>query len=156
MAASASARFTEANIGNRLAVVLDNQIVSVATIQSKIEDQGRITGLGSEQEASIWRWYLRSGSLPAGIEYLEERTVGPVARRRFDPRGHRGRHRRTGRGGRRDAGLLQAERHQRGAGADSEHGHPDGGALVLRRGADAARHRRRHSDHRYGGRFATC
>jgi preprotein translocase subunit SecD len=43
--------FTGANIGNRLAVVLDNNIVSVATIQAKINDSGRITGLGSEEEA---------------------------------------------------------------------------------------------------------
>jgi preprotein translocase subunit SecD len=70
-------RYTEANIGNRLAVVLDNQIVSVATIQSKIEDSGRITGLGSEEEAVDLSRYLKSGSLPAGVRYNEERTVGP-------------------------------------------------------------------------------
>jgi protein-export membrane protein SecD len=70
-------RYTEANIGNRLAVVLDNEIVSVATIQSKIEDSGRITGLGSEQEAEDLSRYLRSGSLPAGVKYMEERSVGP-------------------------------------------------------------------------------
>src|SRR6202023_562358 len=44
--------YTGANVGNRLAVVLDDQIISVATIQSRIEDSGRITNLGSEQEAS--------------------------------------------------------------------------------------------------------
>jgi preprotein translocase subunit SecD len=70
-------RFTEANIGNRLAVVLDNQARSVATIQSKISDQGRITNLGNEQEASDLALVLRSGSLPASIVYLEERSVGP-------------------------------------------------------------------------------
>lgn len=70
-------RFTEANIGNRLAVVLDKQIRSVATIQSRIEDSGRITGQASEMEASDLSLVLRSGSLPAGIVYLEERTVGP-------------------------------------------------------------------------------
>ena len=70
-------RFTEANIGNRLAVVLDNNIVSVATIQSKIDDSGRITGLGSEEESVDLARYLRSGSLPAGVVYLEERSVGP-------------------------------------------------------------------------------
>src|SRR6266567_1969065 len=70
-------RYTEANIGNRLAVVLDNQTISVATIQSKIEDSGRITNLGSEQEASNLAQFLRSGSLPAGIVYREERSVGP-------------------------------------------------------------------------------
>ncbi len=70
-------RFTEANIGNKLAVILDNQIRSVATIQNKIEDSGRITGQGSEQESSDLALVLRAGSLPAGIIYLEERTVGP-------------------------------------------------------------------------------
>jgi preprotein translocase subunit SecD len=70
-------RYTESNIGNRLAVVLDNQIVSVATIQSKIEDSGRITGLGGEEEAVDLSRYLRSGSLPAGVKYAEERSVGP-------------------------------------------------------------------------------
>jgi preprotein translocase subunit SecD len=70
-------RFTEANIGNRLAVVLDNQIRSVATIQSRISDSGRITNVGSEQEASDLALVLRSGSLPASIVYLEERSVGP-------------------------------------------------------------------------------
>lgn len=70
-------RFTEANIGNRLAVILDNQIRSVATIQARIEDSGRITGLSNEQEASDLALVLRAGSLPAGIVYLEERTVGP-------------------------------------------------------------------------------
>jgi preprotein translocase subunit SecD len=70
-------RFTEANIGNRLAVILDNQIRSVATIQARIEDSGRITGLGGEQEATNLSLVLRSGSLPAGILFLEERTVGP-------------------------------------------------------------------------------
>ncbi len=68
--------FTEANIGNKLAVVLDNQIRSVATIQSRISDQGRITNVGTEQEASDLALVLRSGSLPASIVYLEERSVG--------------------------------------------------------------------------------
>jgi preprotein translocase subunit SecD len=70
-------RYTESNIGNRLAVVLDNQAVSVATIQSRIEDSGRITGLGSMEEAEDLSRYLRSGSLPAGVQYLEERSIGP-------------------------------------------------------------------------------
>jgi preprotein translocase subunit SecD len=70
-------RYTESNIGNRLAVVLDNQIISVATIQSKIEDSGRITNLGSDQEASNLAQFLKSGSLPAGIVYRQETSVGP-------------------------------------------------------------------------------
>jgi preprotein translocase subunit SecD len=70
-------RYTEANINNKLAVVLDNEAVSVATIENKIEDSGRITGLGSQDEAVDLSRYLRSGSLPASIKYLEIRTIGP-------------------------------------------------------------------------------
>jgi len=69
--------FTEANIGNPLAVVLDNKIYSVATIQSRIDDSGRITGQFTLQTASDLALVLRSGALPASIRYLEERTVGP-------------------------------------------------------------------------------
>lgn len=69
-------RFTEANIGNKLAVILDNRIRSVATIESRISDQGRINNIGSEQEAADLALVLRSGSLPAGIVYLDERSVG--------------------------------------------------------------------------------
>jgi preprotein translocase subunit SecD len=69
--------FTGANIGNRLAVVLDNQITSVATIQAKIEDSGVINGLASQQEAQDLALKLRTGALPAGIKYEQERTIGP-------------------------------------------------------------------------------
>jgi len=70
-------RFTEANVGNRLAIVLDGQVRSAPTIQSRIEDQGRITGASSNQDASDLALVLRAGSLPAGIVYLQEQTVGP-------------------------------------------------------------------------------
>ncbi len=69
--------FTGANIGNKLGVVLDKTLRSVATINSAINDSGRITGLGSQQEAEDLALVMRSGSLPAGIVYLSERTVGP-------------------------------------------------------------------------------
>jgi protein-export membrane protein SecD len=69
-------QFTGANIGNRLAVVLDNRIQNVATIQGRIEDQGRIMGLAGEQEASDLALVLRAGALPASVVPLEERTVG--------------------------------------------------------------------------------
>lgn len=70
-------RFTESNVGNRLAIVLDNQVKSAPTIQSRIDDQGRITGAASQQDASDLALVLRAGSLPAGIEYLQDQTVGP-------------------------------------------------------------------------------
>jgi preprotein translocase subunit SecD len=69
--------FTEANIGNKLAVVLDKQIVSVATIQSRIDDSGRITGLSGQQEATDLASFLKSGSLPAGVKYNRESSIGP-------------------------------------------------------------------------------
>jgi preprotein translocase subunit SecD len=70
-------KFTSANIGNRLAVLLDNQIRSVATIQSAISDSGRINGQASQEEASDLALVLNAGALPAGIQYLQERTIGP-------------------------------------------------------------------------------
>ncbi|MCZ6489337.1 MAG: protein translocase subunit SecD [Acidobacteria bacterium] len=69
--------FTESNIGNLLAVVLDDRIHSVATIQSRITDSGRLTGSYTQQEASDLALVLRAGALPASMRYLEERTVGP-------------------------------------------------------------------------------
>ena len=69
--------FTERNIGNSLAIVLDRKIQSVAVIQSRIADSGRITGRFSQQRASDLSLVLRAGALPASMRYLEERTVGP-------------------------------------------------------------------------------
>jgi preprotein translocase subunit SecD len=70
-------KYTSSNIGNSLAVVLDNQIRSVATIQSTITDSGVINGLSGQQEASDLALVLQTGALPAGIKYLQERTIGP-------------------------------------------------------------------------------
>jgi preprotein translocase subunit SecD len=70
-------RYTEANIGNRLAVVMDNQIHSVANIKSRIEDSGQIENIGTEQEASDLALVLRAGALPASIQIQYRNTVGP-------------------------------------------------------------------------------
>ena len=66
---------TERNINRPLATVLDNRVMSVATIQSRIDDQGQIAGVSREEmiEQVI---NLNSGALPADLEYVEERTVG--------------------------------------------------------------------------------
>jgi len=71
------AAFTGAHVGDKLGVVLDNRVKSVATIQEQIHDQGRITGSFSDQEVHDLALTLRSGALPAGIKYLQEVTVGP-------------------------------------------------------------------------------
>lgn len=70
-------RFTEANINNRLAIVLDNLVLSAPRIESRISDQGRITGAANQEEAADLALNLRAGSLPAGVRLIEERTVGP-------------------------------------------------------------------------------
>lgn len=70
-------RFTEANIGNRLAIALDGQVKMAPRINARIEDNGVIEGVGSQQDAEDLAIMLRAGSLPAGVQYLQESTVGP-------------------------------------------------------------------------------
>ena len=70
--------FTQANINRLLGVVLDGRVNTVATIQSRIDGEGRITGNFTQQEAADRALVLRSGALPASLTYLEERTVGPT------------------------------------------------------------------------------
>jgi preprotein translocase subunit SecD len=71
------ASFTGAHVGDYLAVVLDNKVQEVAVIKDQIHDQGTIAGRFTEQQTKDLSMILRSGALPAGIKYLEERTVGP-------------------------------------------------------------------------------
>jgi preprotein translocase subunit SecD len=71
------ASFTGSHVGDKLAVVLDGRVKSVATIQEQIHDTGRITGSFSPEETQDLALTLRSGALPAGIKYLQEVTVGP-------------------------------------------------------------------------------
>jgi preprotein translocase subunit SecD len=70
-------RFTEANIGQRMAIVLDRRVNSAPVINGKITDSGMIEGTFGKEEATNLALVLRAGSLPASIRYLEERTVGP-------------------------------------------------------------------------------
>jgi preprotein translocase subunit SecD len=69
--------FTSAHVGDSLAVILDNKVQEVATIKEAIHDTGIINGRFTQQETQDLSMTLRSGALPAGIKYLEERTVGP-------------------------------------------------------------------------------
>jgi preprotein translocase subunit SecD len=77
---SGAQRFGDAtgkNVGERLAIVLNNEIKSAPTIQSQITDNGQITGSFTQRQAEDLALVLRSGALPAKAVYLEERTVGP-------------------------------------------------------------------------------
>jgi protein-export membrane protein SecD len=72
-------RFTGENIGRRIAIVLDRKIRSAPVVQSKIPSgDGRITGSFTDEEAGDLAIVLRAGALPAPVEVIEERTVGPT------------------------------------------------------------------------------
>ena len=68
---------TKANIGRNMAIVLDNKVVSYPNIHNEINGTGVIEGSFTQQQASDLALVLRSGSLPASLTTLEERTVGP-------------------------------------------------------------------------------
>lgn len=55
----------------------ERQIISLATVQSALGTQFRITGLGTQQEAQELALLLRAGALTAPIDFVEERTIGP-------------------------------------------------------------------------------
>ena len=70
--------YTAENIGNPFAIVLDNEVISAPTIQSHIPGgSGIITGSFSIEESTELAILLRAGALPAGLSFLEERTIGP-------------------------------------------------------------------------------
>lgn len=69
--------FTEQNLGRRLGIVLDSRVISAPTLEGRISDEGQIYGSFTTQEAQDLSLMLRSGALPARMDYLEERTVGP-------------------------------------------------------------------------------
>ena len=78
LTAEAAARFqkyTEANIGKRSAIVLDNEILSAPVIEDVIRDSGEIRGARTRQEAEDLALKLRSGALPASIELMQQHTV---------------------------------------------------------------------------------
>ena len=69
--------WTGKNIGNYMAVVLNDEVKSAAYIKSQIFDSGEISGKFTKASAEDLALTLKSGALPAKVEYQEERTVGP-------------------------------------------------------------------------------
>ena len=70
--------YTAENIGNPFAIVLDGEVISAPVIQAHIGGgSGIITGNFSVEESTNLAVLLRAGALPAGLEFLEERTIGP-------------------------------------------------------------------------------
>jgi preprotein translocase subunit SecD len=76
-AADRFGEWTGGHIGTQLGIVLNGQIKSAPVIQGQISDRGQITGRFTQQSAEDLALTLRSGSLPARVTYLEDRTVGP-------------------------------------------------------------------------------
>ena len=72
------ARITGANIGKRIAIVLDNAVYSAPVVQSKIPSGNSvINGIESLEEAKDLEIVLKAGALPAPVRIIEERSVGP-------------------------------------------------------------------------------
>jgi preprotein translocase subunit SecD len=71
-------QITGANVKKRLAIILDNNVYSAPVIQERIAGgRAQITGRFTTEEANDLALVLRSGSLPAPVKILEQRTVGP-------------------------------------------------------------------------------
>jgi len=71
-------RVTGANVNKQMAIALDDKVASAARIQEKIRSgRSRITGIRNMDEARMIAIVLRAGALPAPVQIIEERTVGP-------------------------------------------------------------------------------
>ncbi len=74
-AARRFSKFTSDNIGEPLSIVFDGEVQMVATIRDRISDSAIIHGNFTVEEAEDLVLVLRSGGLPAGIKYLEEKII---------------------------------------------------------------------------------
>jgi len=72
------ARITGANVNKRIAIVLDNAVFSAPNVRQKIiGGNSQIEGMENMEEARLLEIVLKAGALPAPVEIIEERTVGP-------------------------------------------------------------------------------
>ncbi|HLR47299.1 MAG TPA: protein translocase subunit SecD, partial [Deinococcales bacterium] len=70
--------FTGSNLGRRMAIVMDGEVITAPQLNGRISDSGQITGVGTIDEASDLALVLRSGSLPFKLEVEEVRSIGPT------------------------------------------------------------------------------
>jgi len=68
--------YTSQNVGKFMAVVMDNRVKNTAVIKDAIRDSGVIEGTFSEDEVTILSKMLRTGALPASLNYIDASTVG--------------------------------------------------------------------------------
>ena len=72
------ARITGANIEKRIAIMLDGVVFSAPVVRNKITGgRSQIEGMANMEEAKLLEIVLKAGALPAPVDILEERTVGP-------------------------------------------------------------------------------
>jgi preprotein translocase subunit SecD len=72
------ARITGANVGKRIAIMLDGLVFSAPSVRNKITGgRSQIEGMANMEEAKLLEIVLKAGALPAPVDIIEERTVGP-------------------------------------------------------------------------------
>lgn len=72
------ARITGANVNKRIAIVLDNAVFSAPVVRNKITGgNSQIEGMENQDEARLLEIVLKAGALPAPVEIIEQRSVGP-------------------------------------------------------------------------------
>jgi len=72
------ARITGANVDKRIAIMLDGVIFSAPVVKGKIPGgRSQIEGMADLNEAKLLEIVLKAGALPAPVDIIEERTVGP-------------------------------------------------------------------------------
>lgn len=72
------ARITGANVNKRMAIVLDDAVFSAPNIRGKITGgRSQIEGMANIEEARLLEIILKAGALPAPVEIMEQRSVGP-------------------------------------------------------------------------------
>jgi preprotein translocase subunit SecD len=72
------ARITGANVGKRIAIMLDGVVFSAPSVRNKITGgRSQIEGMANMEEAKLLEIVLKAGALPAPVDIIEERTVGP-------------------------------------------------------------------------------
>lgn len=72
------AQITGANVGKRIAIVLDGRVYSAPNVINKIPNgSSQITGMANAEEANLLAVVLKAGALKAPVKIIEERVVGP-------------------------------------------------------------------------------
>ena len=72
------ARITGANVNKRIAIILDGLVFSAPNVKNKITGgRSQIEGMANMEEAKLLEIILKAGALPAPVDIIEERSVGP-------------------------------------------------------------------------------